>query len=200
MTTTLQEDLLTASRDVLDAFIADKQQMEQIQLAADVMVKCLQNGGKIIACGNGGSMSDAIHFCAELTGKFKTWRQALPALAICDVAHITAVANDHDFDAVFERYIDAFGKEYDVLLAISTSGNSPNIINAIQEANRKRMEVILLTGSTGGKMKEMMFPESYLSVDDFIHVPSTDTRLIQEVHIKVLHVLVMMIEKQMGLA
>ena len=141
----------------------------------------------MISCGNGGSMSDAMHFAEELTGRFRGDRPALPAMAISDPTHLTCVANDFGFEYVFSRYVEAHGKAGDVLLAISTSGNSENIVNAVEAAHRKGMLVIGLTGKDGGKMKNRC--------DVNICVPWNGySDRIQEIHIKVIHILIEQIE------
>ncbi len=145
---------------------------------------------KILSCGNGGSMCDAMHFAEELSGRFRDDRPALPAIAIADAAHITCVGNDYGFDQIFARYIEALGNEGDVLLAISTSGNSTNILNAISSAKAKGMKIIGLTGKDGGKMASLCDVE--------IRVPfSKFSDRTQEVHIKVIHSLIDFIEQKL---
>ena len=118
------------AQQVLADFVADEEKLKQVGLAAEILSRVLKNGGKVISCGNGGSMSDAMHFAEELTGRFRGDRPALPAMAISDPTHLTCVANDFGFEYVFSRYVEAHGKAGDVLLAISTSGNSENIVRA----------------------------------------------------------------------
>lgn len=185
---------LTASRNVLDDFIKDEKNMQAIQNAAEIMINCLKNGGKIIACGNGGSMCDAMHFASELTGRYRSDRKPLPAVAISDPAHLSCVGNDYGYEEIFGRYVRAHGKEGDVLLAISTSGNSENVKMACIESDRNGMWIILLTGRTGGSISEEVLSPS----DHDINVPSDETARIQEVHIKTIHILVHLIEKGMG--
>ena len=136
---------------VLAAFAADKEQMENIQRAAHAMIESLQNGGKILSCGNGGSHCDAMHFAEELTGRYRNHRPGIAAIAISDVSHISCVGNDYGFSQIFSRYIEAMGNKGDILLGISSSGNSENVINAMIEAKNKGMIVIGLTGKDGGK-------------------------------------------------
>jgi D-sedoheptulose 7-phosphate isomerase len=178
---------LEDSEKLLSGFISDPAIWEKIEKAGNIMVKSLNSGGKIISCGNGGSLCDAMHFAEELTGRFQKDRRPLPAIAISDPAHITCVANDFGFDYVFSRPVEALGKEDDVLLAISTSGNSGNILNAIDSARKNGMKVIGLTGNSGGQMEALCDVE--------IRVPySGYSDRIQEIHIKVIHSLVNFIE------
>ena len=153
--------------------------------ATELMVGALINNGKILACGNGGSAADAQHFAAELVGRFEMERQGLAAIALTtDTSIMTAVANDYGFKAIFERQVRALGQPGDVLLAISTSGNSPNVIEAIQAAQDNDLRVVALTGKGGGQIGEMLR-------DSDIHlcVPSDRTARIQEVHLLTLHCL-----------
>jgi D-sedoheptulose 7-phosphate isomerase len=160
----------------------------KIQKAGDSIVHSLKNGGKVLSCGNGGSMSDAMHFAEELTGRYRGDRKALPAISISDVSHMSCVSNDYGYDFVFSRYLEALGNSGDVLLAISTSGNSKNVINAIQVAKNKGMFVIGLTGKDGGLMKDLC--------DIEIRAPFSDyADRSQEIHIKVIHSLIDYIER-----
>lgn len=153
--------------------------------AVEVMVGSLVGNGKILACGNGGSAADAQHFAAELVGRFEMERQGLAAIALTtDTSILTAVANDYGFKAIFERQVRALGQPGDVLLAISTSGNSPNVIEAIQAAHDNDLRVVALTGKGGGQIGEML-----RDADIHICVPSDRTARIQEVHLLTLHCL-----------
>lgn len=175
------------SEKVLSDFVSDPSAWIRIEQAGTLMVNSIKAGGKIISCGNGGSLCDAMHFAEELTGRFQNDRRPFPAIAISDPAHITCVANDFGFDFVFSRPVEALGKQEDVLLAISTSGNSKNILNAIKTAKQKGMKVIGLTGNSGGEMASLCDVE--------IRVPHTGfSDRVQEIHIKVLHSLVNYIE------
>lgn len=161
-----------------------------IEKAGLAMVSALKNGKKIISCGNGGSMCDAMHFAEELSGRYRNDRPAIAAMSISDPSHISCVANDYGFQFVFSRYLEGFGQEGDVLLAISTSGNSENILNAIDVAKKKGMFVIGLTGKTGGKMAE--------KCDVEIRAPHSEyADRAQEIHIKVIHCLIEQIEDGM---
>jgi len=172
-----------------DAMAAHAQSSEALAPAlagaVDLLVGALANNGKILACGNGGSAADAQHFVAELVGRFERERLPLGALALnTDTAILTAVGNDYGFDEVYERQVSALGQPGDVLLAISTSGNSPNVVRAIEAAHDREMHVIALTGKGGGVVGELMTPH-----DIHLCVPSERTMRIQEVHIVMLHAL-----------
>lgn len=184
----IKENFKDAQR-LLDAFIADQNNWENMKAAGDIMVDCLKNGGKIISCGNGGSMSDAMHFAEELSGRFRDDRKGLAAIAISDPTHITCVANDYGFDFIFSRYVEAVGKSGDVLLAISTSGNSANVLKAAQEARKSGMKVIALTGKTGGKLKDNCDVELRIQ-----HFEYSDR--IQELHIKIIHSFIQYVEME----
>ena len=178
------------ARDILDQFISDEKNFEVIQQAGEIMVEALQGGNKIISCGNGGSMSDAMHFAEELTGRFRDNRRALPAMAISDPTHLSCTSNDYGYDFVFSRYIEAFGQPGDVLLGISTSGNSPNIIKAAEAARERQMKIVVLTGKDGGKLANMGDAE--------IRAPqSRYSDRAQEIHIKVIHSLIHFIEQKL---
>jgi D-sedoheptulose 7-phosphate isomerase len=154
------------------------------------MVACVASGNKIISCGNGGSMSDAMHFAEELTGRFRNNRKSIAAIAISDPSHITCTANDYGFEHIFSRYIEGVAKQGDVLLAISTSGNSENIVEAVKAAKEKQMKVVALTGKDGGKLADM--------VDLEIRAPFTIyADRAQEIHIKVIHILIKNIEQEL---
>ena len=176
---------------VLAAFAADKQQMENIQRAAHAMIESLQNGGKILSCGNGGSHCDAMHFAEELTGRYRNHRPGIAAIAISDVSHISCVGNDYGFSQIFSRYIEAMGNKGDILLSISSSGNSENVINAMIEAKNKGMIVIGLTGKDGGKMSSLC--------DIEVRAPHSEfADRAQEIHIKIIHALIDSIEVGLG--
>jgi D-sedoheptulose 7-phosphate isomerase len=175
--------------EVLNNFIADENNFKLIEDAGNLIVNCIKNGGKVISCGNGGSMSDAMHFAEELTGSFRNKRIAIPAIAISDPSHITCTANDFGFDFIFSRYVEALGNKNDVLFAISTSGNSKNIIEAINAAKQKGMKVVALTGKDGGKIKDICDIELRVK-----HIGYSDR--VQEVHIKIIHSLIDYIEER----
>jgi D-sedoheptulose 7-phosphate isomerase len=185
----VKENLLEA-KAVLEDFISNGNNIKAIEKAGDIMVKAIDKGFKIIACGNGGSMCDAMHFAEELTGRFKSERAAIPALAISDPSHITCVSNDYGFTYIFSRYVQAMGRNGDVLLAISTSGNSVNVIEAMKVAKDRGMKIIALTGKSGGEMAKICDVE--------IRAPKTEySDRAQEIHIKVVHALIDHIEREL---
>mgnify|MGYP000544111469 FL=1 len=156
-----------------------------IAQAAESMVACLMNEGKIMACGNGGSAADAQHFAAEMVGRFEKERPGLAALSLAtDTSALTAIGNDYDFDMIFSKQVRALGQTGDVLLAISTSGNSTNVIEAIHSAHERQMTVIALTGKDGGRIGDILSSEDIL-----LNVPVQRTARIQEVHILIIHAL-----------
>ena len=164
-----------------------------IEQASDSMVNVLLNGGKILTCGNGGSAGDAQHFSSELLNRFERERPSLPAIALTtDSSTITSIANDYSYNEIFSKQIRALGNTGDVLLAISTSGNSANVVQAIQAAHDREMTVIALTGKDGGNMSSLYLPE-----DIEIRVPSDTTARIQEVHLLVIHCLCDLIDWQL---
>lgn len=176
--------------DVLNAFMRDDSNLDAVEKAALLMIGALQNGNKIMSCGNGGSLCDAVHFAEELTGRFRLSRHPLPAVSISDPAHITCVANDFGFDYIFSKYVEAAGKPGDVLLAISTSGNSKNIRNAVLAAKANGLQVVALTGKNGGEIASLCNVE--------IRAPfSRFSDRAQEIHIKVIHALVHAIELEL---
>ena len=177
------------AQNVLAKFIGNPDNFQKLEAAGSIMVEALQSGGKIITCGNGGSMGDAMHFAEELTGRFRENRPSMPAVAISDPTHLTCVANDYGYDYVFSRYVEGMGNGGDVLLAISTSGNSTNCILAAETAKQKGMKVIGLTGKSGGKLAELC--------DIELRVPHTGySDRIQEIHIKIIHSLIHFIEER----
>lgn len=181
-------DELTQARNVLDNIINQPAMINKINQAAEVMADAIQYGHKILSCGNGGSHCDAMHFAEELSGKYRRPRKALPAISISDPSHITCVGNDYGYDSIFSRYIEAVGLPGDVLLAISASGNSENIIRAIEAAREKNMVTIVLTGNEGGKSAGM--------ADYSLIVPHNGyADRIQEIHIKIIHIFILIIEK-----
>lgn len=182
---------LKEAASVLNNFLADPAQLEKIEEASKAIADSIKEGGKIISCGNGGSHCDAMHFAEELTGKYREPRKAIPAICISDPSHISCVSNDYGYEFVFSRYLEALGNKGDVLLGISTSGNSANIIRAAQTAKEKGMKVIILSGKDGGKLAPLADIE--LRVPHFGYADR-----IQEIHIKIIHILMLLIEKQLA--
>jgi D-sedoheptulose 7-phosphate isomerase len=179
---------LKEAQTVLDNFLNDPVQIEKIEKAAGLMADAIIQNGKIISCGNGGSHCDAMHFAEELTGRYRDNRRALPAIAISDVSHLSCVSNDFGYEYVFSRYIEGLGQPGDVLLGLSTSGNSENIIRAAEAAKAKGMKVIIMSGKDGGKLAGV--------ADIEIRVPHFGyADRIQEIHIKVIHIFMLLIEK-----
>jgi D-sedoheptulose 7-phosphate isomerase len=182
----IKQEFLEA-KHVLDSFIADENHFIRIENAAMLMVKALQEGHKIISCGNGGSMCDAMHFAEELTGQFRNSRRPMAALSISDPTHLSCTANDFGYEHIFSRYVEAIGQAGDVLLAISTSGNSDNVVRAASEAKTRGMKVVGLTGKEGGRLASLCDVE--------IRAPKTAySDRTQEIHIKVIHSLIHFIE------
>ena len=175
---------------VKQAILDDSELHARIQQAADIITASLRSGGKIHFCGNGGSAADAQHLAAELSGRFYFDRPPLNAEALhCNTSYLTAVANDYGYDAVFSRLLQGTAKSGDVVVGISTSGNSQNILKAFEMAKEMGVHVIAMTGETGGKMKEL--------ADVLLNIPSTDTPRIQESHIMVGHILCELVETAM---
>ena len=185
----IRSELTEAAKTLAD-FLKDDRHIQSIEDAAKLIADSFKAGGKVLSCGNGGSHCDAMHFAEELTGRYRDNRPAYPAIAISDPSHLSCVSNDFGYDFVFSRYIEALGNKGDVLLGISTSGNSANIIRAVAAARAKGMKVIVFTGKDGGKMAG--------TADVEIRVPHFGyADRIQEIHIKVVHILIQLIEKEM---
>lgn len=165
---------------------------EKIEAAIEMMCTALKAGNKIISCGNGGSMCDAMHFAEELSGRYRNNRRGLAAVSISDPSHISCVANDFGYDFVFSRYIEAIGQSGDVLLGISTSGSSKNVILAVEEAKKKGLKTIVLTGKDGGKLAELADLEIRAPYSEFADRA-------QEIHIKIIHNFILGIELNLGL-
>lgn len=184
------EQIIRNSVTAKEAILTDAALISRIQQSAKVTADALHNGHKALFCGNGGSAADAQHIAAELSGRFYTDRQPLYAEALhVNSSYMTAVANDYSFDVVYSRMLKGCGRPGDVLFAISTSGNSKNILAAIEEAKRIGMTVIGLTGASGGKMKD--------GCDILLNMPSNDTPRIQECHILTGHIICQLIEEQL---
>lgn len=183
-------DQFSEAEKVLQEFNRNENNFLKIEAAGQLLVERLRNGGNIFSCGNGGSMCDAMHFAEELTGRFRDNRPAIGAVAISDASHLSCVSNDYGYDFVFSRYLEGVARKGDVLLAISTSGNSTNVINAIKTAKEKGVAVIGLTGKDGGKMASLCDVE--------IRAPKSEyADRAQEIHIKVIHSLIGYIESKL---
>ena len=182
------DEHFSEAAQLLDTVRNDAAFMDAVEAAGIAMCQAIAQGGKIISCGNGGSMSDAMHFAEELSGRYRDERPGLPAISCSDPSHITCVGNDYGFDQVFARFVQALGQSGDCLLAISTSGNSANVLEAAKAAKAKGMTVIGLTGRGGGALKALC--------DAAVDVPSDGyADRVQEVHIKVIHAWIDLIER-----
>ncbi|HIF9264245.1 TPA: D-sedoheptulose 7-phosphate isomerase [Photobacterium damselae] len=182
---------LTEAAEVLNRFLSDDKNLADIEAAAKLLAESFKQGGKVLSCGNGGSHCDAMHFAEELTGRYRDNRPGYAGIAISDPSHLSCVSNDFGYEYVFSRYLEAVGREGDVLFGLSTSGNSGNILKAIEAARAKDMKVIALTGKDGGQMAGL--------ADVEIRVPHFGyADRIQEVHIKIIHILIMLVETEMA--
>lgn len=184
------KQVIEESIEVKQKLLNDVRLLNNIQSCVDMIIDTYKNAGKVLFCGNGGSAADAQHLAAELSGRFYYDREPLNAEALhVNTSYLTAVANDYSYDVIFERMVKAAGKPGDVLIGISTSGNSVNILNAMKTAKAKNMHTVAFTGQGGGKMKEF--------TDILLDVPSLDTPRIQEVHIMMGHIICELVEKSL---
>ena len=182
---------LRQAAQVLDRFLNDPAPLAAIEAAATLLAEAIRGGHKIISCGNGGSHCDAMHFAEELTGRYRDNRRALPAVAVSDVSHLSCTGNDYGFEFVFSRFVEGLGQPGDVLLGISTSGNSANVLRAAEAARARGMKVVALTGKDGGRLGPL--------ADVEIRVPHPGyADRIQEIHIKVIHILILLIEREVA--
>jgi D-sedoheptulose 7-phosphate isomerase len=179
------------ANEVLTKVLSSEDFFKNVDAAGAALVNSLKSGGKVISCGNGGSMCDAMHFAEELTGRYRDDRKAIPAIAISDPSHIACVGNDYGYDFVFSRFVEAMGNKGDVLLGISTSGNSANVTKAFEAGKAKGMKLVALTGKNGGKLAALSDVEIRVPHDGYAD-------RIQEVHIKVIHSLIDYIERHMA--
>jgi len=184
---------LNSAQKTLDDFLNQPEQLANIETAVEIMVDSFKQEGKVMSCGNGGSHCDAMHFAEELSGRFREARPAIAAMALSDISHTTCVGNDYGFDFIFSRAVEALGRKGDVLLAISTSGNSKNILEACSAAKSKGMKIIALTGKDGGKLAKECDVEIRVPHDGYAD-------RIQEIHIKIIHIFILLIEKRLGYA
>ncbi|HEV2833056.1 MAG TPA: D-sedoheptulose 7-phosphate isomerase [Hanamia sp.] len=182
------KNIIQSSINVKTQMLADDKLLQTVQDCVNIIVSAFEKGNKVLFCGNGGSASDAQHLAAEFSGRFYTDRDALPAEALhCNTSYITAVANDYSYDVIYSRLIKGIGNRGDILVGLSTSGNSKNIVKAFEAAKEKQMVTIAFTGSTGGKLKNLS--------DHLINIPSDDTPRIQESHITIGHIICQLVEE-----
>ena len=175
--------------ELLRNFIEQEEKDRTTEKIAEELAEAFTNGNKVLICGNGGSNCDALHFAEEFTGRFRKERRALPAIAISDSSHITCVGNDYGFDYIFSKGVEAYGKEGDMFIGISTSGNSGNVIKAVERAKELGMKTVALLGKDGGKLKGMCDHE-------FI-IPGETSDRIQEIHMMILHIIIEGVERIM---
>ena len=182
---------LVEARQALDALIAADQTQEAIVQASELMAETIRRGGKILSCGNGGSLCDSMHFAEEMTGRFRSDRPGYAAIAIADASHMSCVGNDYGYRAVFSRYVEAVGRSGDVLLAITTSGTSANVIDAVEAAHKNGMKVVGLTGKFDSPLAQ--------KADVAIVTPAGRwADRVQELHIKCIHILIELVERQLA--
>lgn len=181
---------LNDARDALDALISNEKTIEAVVAAAGLMADAVEGDGKVMSCGNGGSLCDAMHFAEEMTGRYRSNRRPYAALAISDASHLACVGNDYGYEEVFSRYVEAHGRKGDVLLAITTSGTSRNIVKAAEVARRKGVKVVALTGRDETPITEL--------ADVSIVTPAGRwADRVQELHIKCIHILIELIERRL---
>jgi D-sedoheptulose 7-phosphate isomerase len=184
------KSIINSAIDLNKLVLQNDTLLGQIKTVTEVLTQCFESGNKVMFCGNGGSAADAQHLAAEFSGRFYLDRKALPAEALhCNSSYLTAVANDYSYDLIYSRLLEGIGKHGDVLVGITTSGNSKNIINAFETAKEKGIITIGLTGESGGKMEILS--------DYLINVPSTDTPRIQEAHIMIGHIICELVESKL---
>lgn len=181
------KEIIQASIDTKQKVLESEDLLNTVCEVVNIIVTAFKNGNRVYFCGNGGSAADAQHLAAEFSGRFYTDRKALPAEALhCNTSYLTAVANDYGYDVVYSRMIDGIGEKGDVVIGLSTSGNSPNIVKAFEVAREKGIATVAFTGLTGGQMKS--------ASDYLINIPSTDTPRIQECHITLGHIICQLVE------
>lgn len=180
---------LTEAQATLDAFLKDPAQLEKCERFSNMLIETFQSGGKLFTCGNGGSHCDAMHFAEEFTGRYRKDRKPLGALALGDPSHVTCVANDYGFDHIFSRQVEGLARKGDMLVGLSTSGNSANVIKAFEAAKKMGVRTVGLLGRDGGKLASM--------ADLAIVIPATTSDRIQEMHIKLIHTVIETVERQL---
>lgn len=186
---TTWKNCLTEAQDVLASFTSEPGNLEKCQEFSATLINCYKNGGTVFSCGNGGSHCDAMHFAEELTGRYREDRAPLGALALGDASHTTCVSNDYGFEHIFSRQLEGLGRKGDVLIGLSTSGNSQNVINAFESAKAKGIQTVALLGKGGGKLKDL--------ADLAIVVPAQTSDRIQEIHIKLIHTVIETVEREL---
>jgi D-sedoheptulose 7-phosphate isomerase len=180
---------LKEAESVARQFWQDEAQLKKCELLSEALIQCLESGGTIFTCGNGGSHCDAMHFAEELTGRYRKDRKPLAALALGDASHVTCTSNDYGFEYIFSRQLEALSKKNDLLIGISTSGNSKNVIKAIESAKAKGLNTVALLGRDGGIIKNL--------VDLAIIIPAETSDRIQEMHIKIIHTVIETLERNL---
>jgi D-sedoheptulose 7-phosphate isomerase len=179
---------LTEAQQMLETFITTPENLARCERFSQMLTETIRNGGNVFSCGNGGSHCDAMHFAEEMTGRYRKNRRALGALALGDASHVTCSANDYGFDTIFARQVEGLGRKGDLLICMSTSGNSQNILNALEMARSKGLRTVALLGKGGGKAKDL--------ADLAIVVPGQTADRIQEIHIKLLHIVIEAMERE----
>ena len=180
---------LSEAQNTLTAFLADSSQLERCEHFSRMLTETFRRNGRLYTCGNGGSHCDAMHFAEEFTGRYRKERRPLPALALGDQSHTTCVGNDYGFEYIFSRQVEAFGQKGDLLVGLSTSGNSPNVIRAFESAKKLGVATVALLGRDGGKLKSM--------ADLAVVVPAQTSDRIQEMHIKIIHTVIETVEREL---
>ena len=185
----LWQNSLTEAGEVLSRFMNNSENMEKCVQFSDLLIETCKNRGTLFTCGNGGSHCDAMHFAEEMTGRYRSERSPLAALALGEASHITCVANDYGFEHIFSRQLEALGRPGDILIGLSTSGQSRNVINAFGVAREKSIKSVALLGKTGGQLRDL--------ADLAIVVPAQTSDRIQEVHIKLIHTVIEIVEREL---
>lgn len=184
------QNALTEARWALDALLANKDALQSVVDAANLMADAIEHDGKVMSCGNGGSLCDAMHFAEEMTGRFRQNRRAYPAVAIADASHIACVGNDYGYDFVFSRYVEAHGRPGDVLLAITTSGTSRNVVKAAEAAKARGVKVVAMTGRADS-------PITALADVSIVTPAGKWADRVQELHIKCIHIMIELVERRL---
>lgn len=180
---------LWQAQETLDKFLSDPEQLAKCEKFSRMLIETFKSGGKALSCGNGGSHCDAMHFAEEFTGRYRKDRRPLPAMALGDPSHTTCVSNDYGFEHIFSRQVEAFGKKGDLLLGLSTSGNSKNVIKAFEKAKSQGLQTVALLGRDGGELKHL--------ADLAIVAPADLSDRIQEMHIKLIHIVIECVEREL---